>query len=157
EAEINKTQNWALNFFDNSNGHNENPYNIQSDLQEMMQHLVGIVRLEDELVQASEELKKLSNRMLNVKVTGNREYNNGWHTAIDLKNLLTVSNAITLSAIQRKESRGAHFREDYHAKSDTFSKHNTLIKKGTDGEMIVSKRPIPEIRDDLKKVIEEMK
>jgi succinate dehydrogenase / fumarate reductase flavoprotein subunit len=95
--------------------------------------------------------------MKNVKVSGNREYNNGWHTAMDLKNMLTVSNAITLSAIQRKESRGAHFREDYQNKEKSFADHNTLIKKGSDGEMMISKKPIPEIREELKKVIEEMK
>jgi succinate dehydrogenase / fumarate reductase flavoprotein subunit len=157
ENEINKTQHWALKFFDNSDGKNENPYKIQTDLQEMMQDLVGIVRKEDELTRAIEELKKQTNRIEKVKVTGNREYNNGWHTALDLNNLLTVSNAITLSAIQRKESRGAHFREDYQAKENAYAKHNILIKKGVNGEMLVDKKPIPEIRDDLKKVIEEMK
>lgn len=156
EKEINKTQNWALKFFDHSEN-NENPYQIQSDLQEIMQHLVGIVRKEDELNRAIEELRKLTNRIEKVKVTGNREYNNGWHTALDLNNLLTVSNAITLSAIQRKESRGAHFREDYQAKDEVFAKHNTVIKKGSDGEMLVKQKPIPEIPDDFKNVIEEMK
>ena len=157
ENEINKTQHWALKFFDNSDGKNENPYKIQTDLQEMMQDLVGIVRKEDELTRAIEELKKQTNRIEKLKVTGNREYNNGWHTALDLNNLLTVSNAITLSAIQRKESRGAHFREDYQAKENAYAKHNILIKKGVNGEMLVDKKPIPEIRNDLKKVIEEMK
>ncbi len=156
EQEINKTQDWALKFFDN-NENKENPYRIQSDLQEMMQDLVGIVRKEDELNRAVEELKKLTNRIEKVQVAGNREYNNGWHTALDLNNLLTVSNAITLSAIQRKESRGAHFREDYQAKDEAFAKHNTVIKKGSDGEMQVKQKPIPQIPDDLKKVIEEMK
>ena len=156
ETEINKTQDWALTFF-NNNENNENPYQIQSDLQEMMQNLVGIVRKEDELNRAIEELRKLTNRSEKVKVTGNREYNNGWHTALDLNNLLTVSNTITLSAIQRKESRGAHFREDYQAKDEAFAKHNTIIKKGADGEMLVKQKPIPEIPDDLKNVIEEMK
>ena len=157
ENEINKTQHWALKFFDNSDGKNENPYKIQTDLQEMMQDLVGIVRKEDELTRAIEELKKQTNRIEKLKVTGNREYNNGWHTALDLNNLLTVSNAITLSAIQRKESRGAHFREDYQAKDEAFAKHNTIIKKGSNGEMLVKQKPIPQIPDDLKKVIEEMK
>jgi succinate dehydrogenase / fumarate reductase flavoprotein subunit len=157
ENEINKTQHWALKFFDNSDGKNENPYKIQTDLQEMMQDLVGIVRKENELTRAIEELKKQTNRIEKLKVTGNREYNNGWHTALDLNNLLTVSNAITLSAIQRKESRGAHFREDYQAKDEAFAKHNTIIKKGSNGEMLVKQKPIPQIPDDLKKVIEEMK
>ena len=81
-----------------------------------MQQLVGIVRNENEMLSAVEHLQMLRTRAENVRVTGNREYNNGWHTALDLKNLLTVSEAITMSALERKESRGAHFREDYPEK-----------------------------------------
>src|SRR5687768_1433990 len=135
----------------------ENPYQLQYDLQEMMQDLVGIVRNESELQQANEELKKLVDRAQNVKVIGNREYNNGWHTSIDLFNMLTVSQAVTISAIQRKESRGAHFREDYPDKDDQNGKFNSVIRKGTDGQMEVSTQPLVEIRPDLKQIIEEMK
>ena len=135
----------------------ENPYQLQYDLQEMMQDLVGIVRNEDELVKAKDELQNLKERAGSVRLIGNREYNNGWHTSIDLHNLLTVSEAITLSAIQRKESRGAHFREDYPDKDDQNGKFNSVITKGSDGEMSIGKESLPEIRQDLLELIKEMK
>jgi succinate dehydrogenase / fumarate reductase flavoprotein subunit len=90
-------------------------------------------------------------------VTGNREFNPGWHTALDLENLLTVSEAVTIAAIERKESRGAHFREDHPNKDAESGKFNIIIKKDSNGEMILKKEPIPEMREDLKKIIEEMK
>ena len=89
-------------------------------LQDMMQDLVGIVRREEEMQRALEELRDLGERAGKVAVTGNREYNGGWHTALDLHNLLTVSEIITRAAIERKESRGAHFRDDYPQKDDTM-------------------------------------
>ncbi len=89
---------------------------MQHDLQDMMQDLVGIVRREDEMQQALDEHRgSCSERAEHVAVAGNREYNPGWHTALDLHNLLTVSEAITRAALERKESRGAHFRDDYPA------------------------------------------
>ena len=130
---------------------------MQYDLQEMMQDLVGIVRKEEELLKAIEGLKKLCERSNKVRVIGNREYNNGWHTALDLQNLLTVSEAITKAAIERKESRGAHFREDYPEKDEQSGKFNLIIFKGEDGQMQVKKEPLREIRTDLKQIIEEMK
>src|SRR6185503_2639933 len=81
----------------------EGPYAVQRDLQEMMQDLVGIMRREEEMVRALDGLQKLWERARKVGVSGNREYNPGWHTALDLKNLLTVSEAVTRSAIERKE------------------------------------------------------
>jgi succinate dehydrogenase / fumarate reductase flavoprotein subunit len=93
----------------------ENPYAIQHDLQDMMQSLVGIVRQESEMREAREASPRT--RAGNAGIVGNREYNNGWHTALDLHNLLTVSEAITVAALERKESRGAHFRDDFPAKS----------------------------------------
>ncbi|HKO79686.1 MAG TPA: FAD-binding protein, partial [Chitinophagaceae bacterium] len=135
----------------------ENPFQVQYDLQEMMQDLVGIVRKEEELQKAMDELKKLWRRSGKVKVVGNREYNNGWHTALDLQNLLTVSEAITRAAIERKESRGAHFREDYPEKDEKTGKFNLIIFKGKDGQMQVKREPLQEMRSDLKQIIEEMK
>src|ERR1700736_3826356 len=101
----------ALAPFEQSGG--ENPYEIQRDLQESMQELVGIVRNKDEMRGALDTIDNLKTRAVKVAVAGNREYNPGWHTALDLKNLLTVSEAITRAALERKESRGAQFREDY--------------------------------------------
>ena len=92
-----------------------------------------------------------------VKVVGNREYNNGWHTALDLQNLLTVSEAIARAAVERKESRGAHFSEDHPQKDDKAGKYNLIIYKGDDGQMQARRDPLREIRSDLKQIIEEMK
>ncbi len=138
-------------------GIGENPYSVQHDLQETMQDKVGIVRNESEMKEALEELKKFWEREESVGVDGNREFNPGWHTALDLKNLLTVSEAVTRAALERKESRGAQFREDYPDKSDRFSKVNTIISRNDDGSMQVRLDPLPEMPDYLKQVIEEMK
>ncbi len=135
----------------------ENPYAIQHDLQDMMQDLVGIVRQESEMREARERLAGLRQRAAKAGVGGNREYNNGWHTAIDLHNLLTVSEAIAIAAIERKESRGAHFRDDFPAKSDAYSTFNYVIRKGAGGEMTLTPTPIPEMPAELKQVIEENK
>ena len=135
----------------------ESPFDIQFALQGMMQQLVGIVRNEIELLRAAEHLKLMRKRAMNVHVVGNREFNPGWHTALDLHNLLTVSEAVTVAAVERKESRGAHFREDYPDKDAENGKCNLVIKKSQQDEMIIRKEPIPEMRADLKKIIEEMK
>ena len=135
----------------------ENPYAVQSDLQDMMQDLVGIVRQESEMREAITRLDGLKARAAKAGITGNREYNNGWHTAIDLHNLLTVSEAIARAAVERKESRGAHFREDYPNKSDEFSTFNFVIQRGGQGEMTLSRVPIAPIPAELQAVIEENK
>ena len=133
----------------------ENPYAIQKDLQETMQDLVGIVRNETEMREALERIRKFRSRAAKAAVTGNREYNPGWHTAIDLKNLLTVSEAIPRAALERKESRGAQFRDDYPNKDDAFGKVNTIVSKADDGSMAVRLEPLPEMPDYLKRIIEE--
>jgi succinate dehydrogenase / fumarate reductase flavoprotein subunit len=143
----------ALKPFENGSG--DNPYSVQRDLQEVMQQNVGIVRDEGEMRSALDHLKTFWERAARVGVTGNRDFNPGWHTALDLKNLLTVSEAITRAALERKESRGAQFREDYSEKDERFSKVNTLIRKGEDGGMEVLLEPLPEMPDYLKQVIEE--
>jgi succinate dehydrogenase / fumarate reductase flavoprotein subunit len=135
----------------------DGPYQVQHELQEMMQKLVGIVRREDEMRQALDGLGKLYEREKTVAVYGHREYNPGWHTAIDLKHLLTVSEAITRAAIDRKESRGGHFREDFPDKDPAAAKYNSVIAKGADGLMQLRREQIPPMREDLKQVIEEMK
>jgi succinate dehydrogenase / fumarate reductase, flavoprotein subunit len=135
----------------------DNPFQIQYDLQEVMQNLVGIVRKEEELLKAMDELKNLQVRFRQVRVMGNREYNNGWHTALDLQNLLTVSEAITRAAIERKESRGAHFREDYPQKDEHTGNCNLIIVKGEDGQMMVKRISIREMQPNLKQIIDEMK
>jgi succinate dehydrogenase / fumarate reductase, flavoprotein subunit len=123
----------------------------------MMQDLVGIVRREDEMQKALEGLAKLKERAKHATVKGNREYNPGWHTALDLHNLLTVSEAITRCGLVRKESRGGHFRDDYPDKAPAFGKINHVTRKGPDGEMQTEQVTIPEMPADLKQIIEEMK
>src|SRR2546421_10570644 len=145
----------ALAPFERTGG--ENPYEIQRDLQELMQDNVGIVRTESEMQHALEQLEKLKEHASNAGVIGHREFNPGWHTALDLKNLLTASEAITRAAIERKESRGAQFREDYPNKEDRFAKVNTMISKAEDGSMRIRLEPLPEMPDYLKRVVEEMK
>ena len=138
-------------------GRSENPYAIQQDLQEFMQRLVGIVRQEDEMLNALGNIERLWERAKAVGVTGQREYNPGWHTALDLRHLLTVSEAITRCAIERKESRGGHFREDYPEKAAEFGKINMVVRKANDGAMDLRRLPLPEMPAELKQVIEEQK
>ncbi len=135
----------------------EGPYQVQTALQEMMQSLVGIVRREAEMVRALDELSKLLDRSRNVVVSGHREYNPGWHTAIDLKHLLTVSEAITRSAIERKESRGGHFRDDFPNKNAPDGKMNIVLCKAADGSMRTRRELIPEMPQHLQHIIQEMK
>jgi succinate dehydrogenase / fumarate reductase flavoprotein subunit len=134
----------------------ELPYAIQAELQEKMQDLVGIVRREEEMQQVLGIVAELKERAAHVSAPGNREYNPGWHTAIDLDNLLTVSEAIALSAIERKESRGGHFRDDYPDKDAAhFANVNVRVRKGEDGRMQVDQVPMAELPEDLQAIIDE--
>ena len=133
------------------------PYDIQFELQDFMQDLVGIVRTEKDMALALTKLADMKKRAANVSAGGNREYNPGWHTAIDLRNLLTVSEAIALSAIDRKESRGAHFREDYPDKVASEGTYNHTIRPGADGSMILEREPLPAMTEAMKQIVEEMK
>jgi succinate dehydrogenase / fumarate reductase flavoprotein subunit len=135
----------------------ENPYKVQADLQESMQALVGIVRLEGEMKDALTRIAGFNERAARVGVDGHREYHSGWHTALDLRNLLAVSEAIARSAIERKESRGGHFREDHPDKVAEYSTINMMVKQVAGGGMQLSRIPIPPIPDHLKQVIEEQK
>ena len=152
-GDIEEAAQHALEPFQRADG--ENPYAVQHDLQETMQDSVGIVRTENEMVSALENLKKFRDRANRVGVTGNREFNPGWHTALDLPNLLTVSEAITRAAIERKESRGAQFREDFPNKDPKLGNVNTIIWRGDNGEMKVRLDPIPAMPQELKQIIEE--
>ena len=135
----------------------EGPYHVQHDLQSMMQDLVGIVRQEGEMRQALERLDGLRARAAVVGVGGNREYNPGWHTAMDLGNMLVISEAIARSALERKESRGGHFRDDYPEKDPAYATFNLVARKGADGTMTLIREPIPAMPPELERVIEEQK
>jgi succinate dehydrogenase / fumarate reductase flavoprotein subunit len=135
----------------------DNPFAVQEELQDTMQSLVGIVRMESEMQEAYTRLQKYKERWARVSVSGHREYNGGWHTAIDLQNLLNVAEAITVSALERKESRGGHFREDYPEKVAEYGTFNIMVKQEPGGGIKVSRIPLPEMPDYLKQVIEEQK
>jgi succinate dehydrogenase / fumarate reductase flavoprotein subunit len=122
-----------------------------------MQELVGIVRQEQEMLQALERLRELKGASERVGVDGNREYNAGWHTALDLHSLLTVSEIVTRAALERKESRGAHFRDDFPTKDKQYDGFNIVVRKGAGGEMQLTRQPIPPMREDLQQIIQEMK
>jgi succinate dehydrogenase / fumarate reductase flavoprotein subunit len=139
------------------NTQGEGPYQVQYALQDMMQDLVGIVRNEEEMRRALEGLARLRERASRVGVGGHREYNPGWHAALDLHNLLTVSEAITRSALERKESRGGHFREDHPDKDPAFGAVNVIVRKERDGGMAVSRARIAEMPAELKAIIDQMK
>ena len=160
EAQVEEAAREALAAFDraaDSGASAEGPYQVQYDLQDTMQTLVGIVRRQEEMVQALDKLGTLQERAEHVAVHGHREYNPGWHTALDLRHLLTVSEAITRGAIERKESRGGHFRDDFPGKDAAEGKVSIVVKKAADGSMQVRRETIPDMPPELKQVIEEMK
>ncbi len=155
-AAVARSAAWALAPFERA-AEGEGAYHIQHDLQTMMQELVGIVRQEAEMQQAMERLAGLRERAVRVGAIGNREYNPGWHTAMDLDNLLTISEAITRSAIERKESRGGHFREDYPEKDPEASRFNVVVRKGADGTMQLTRQPVTPPSAEQARIIEEQK
>jgi len=156
-AEVDRATCRALEPFERGEHNGEGPFQIQHELQASMQELVGIVRNEAEMLRALEEIERLKARAGHVGVVGHREYNPGWHTALDLTNLLTVSEAVTRAAIERKESRGAQFREDYPEKDPAYGAFNIVVRKGADGRMELERRAIGEMPGELRAVIEEMK
>jgi succinate dehydrogenase / fumarate reductase flavoprotein subunit len=156
EAQVQRTAAKALEPFERGPAA-ENPYSIQHELQEKMQDLVGIVRVEAEMEQALEVVAGLRVRAEHAGIAGHRQYNNGWHTAMDLDQLLTVSEAITRAALLRKESRGAQFREDFPNKDPEWGKSNIVVRRTPEGEMRVERRPIIPVPPELQEIIEEMK
>jgi succinate dehydrogenase / fumarate reductase flavoprotein subunit len=149
---------FALSPFEGKgNGSGDGPFQIQHRLQSIMQDGVGIVRREAEMRKALEQVQAMEREAEHVTIPGNREYNPGWHTALDLRNLLTISEAVARAAIERKESRGGHFRDDYPEKDPTFGTFNITLKKAADGSMQLERVPIAPMPAELKAVIEEMK
>ncbi len=156
-AQVDEAIRAALAPFDRGEAGGENAFNVQHELQGTMQDLVGIVRTENEMLRAIEMIGKFKARAAKVGVSGHREYNPGWHTSIDLGNLLTVSEAIAKAAVERKESRGAQFREDYPEKSAECAKFNIILRKGGDGQMRVIREPVRPLPAELQQVVEENK
>lgn len=158
EKQIDEIAKWALAPFEReSAGGNENPFQLQAYLQDRMQELVGIVRVENELAQAIDMIQEVRAKADKAACGGNRGFNPGWHTALELTHMLTVAEAITRAAKERKESRGGHFREDFPEKSEEFGRINIAIRKDDDGNMEVKKVPKTPLRDDLQAIINEMK
>jgi succinate dehydrogenase / fumarate reductase flavoprotein subunit len=153
EAEIEEATRESLAPIERSGG-GENPYAIHEDLRALMQDLVGIVRLEDELRAALDKLAQLRERAARVRVGGNIQYNPGWHLALDLKNMLDVSEAVTRAALERKESRGAHTREDFPDSEAQWGKVNVIVRQGPGG-IEVTQRPLSEMPSELKELLKE--
>ena len=158
ESQLEEFSKQALAPFDReTNAVDQNPFQIQANLQEKMQELVGIVRVENELIQAIDKIKDFGEQAGKASCGGNRGYNPGWHTAMELKHMITVAEAIARAAKERKESRGGHFREDFPNKSEEFGKVNICIRKDGAGNMEVKKIPKLKVREDLQQIIDEMK
>ncbi len=134
----------------------ESPYDVHRDLQESMQDLVGIFRNQDDMNKGLENIEQFKERARKVRVDGSRMFNPGWHLARDLRNMLIVSEAVALSARERKESRGAHARVDFEKLDDAvWGKQHNIIKSNSDGSMNLSQRPLMEMPEELKQVLAE--
>jgi succinate dehydrogenase / fumarate reductase flavoprotein subunit len=135
----------------------ENPYDVHAELQQMMNDLVGIIRREHEMEEAIRGLAELRARVNRVGVVGGRAFNPGWHLALDLRNMLLVSECVARAALLRQESRGGHTREDYSTMSAQWRQTNlicALSDEVGDGQIAVTEQPIAAIRDDLKALFE---
>jgi succinate dehydrogenase / fumarate reductase, flavoprotein subunit len=138
-------------------GEGENPYTVHRDLQEVMQNLVGIFRVEEDMTKAMNELEKLKARAARVRVEGSRLFNPGWHLSRDLKSMLTVSEAVTRSAMARKESRGAHSRIDFPKLDEqVWGKQHNLVTREGEG-MKLQQIPVDAIPGELNELLAEEK
>jgi succinate dehydrogenase / fumarate reductase, flavoprotein subunit len=157
EAEVDAIAASALEPFERDRG--ENPYTIHRELEESMHSLVGIIRTESELREALEKIAEYRERAERMSVEGHRQFNPGWHLALDLRSMLAVSEAITRAALDRKESRGGHTRDDFPQTDPEFAKVNVRVRQaaGGDGGLEVDHLPLPEMPDDLKALFEEKK
>ena len=154
-SQVEEAARWALAPFDRGSA-GEAPYQVQTDLQDRMQDLVGIVRTESEMLRALDVVAELcASGPLASACPATASTTAAGIRRSTCANLLTVSEAITRAAIERKESRGGHFRDDYPEKVDAFGKLNIIVRKGRDGEMMIARQPIPEMPAELKRIIEE--
>lgn len=149
EADVSRAEQDALAPFELEGG--ENPYAIQQDLQQHMNDLVGIIRTGDELTQALKEVQGFKERAERLSVVGAREYNPGWHLALDLRNMLLVSECIAKAALERTESRGGHTRDDYPMTDDTWGTKNLVLRLDpATGEVDLAHQDLPVMPDELK-------
>ena len=140
----------SLQPFDESPG--ENPYTLHEELRTVMQNLVGIVRTDEDLRSALQKLDELRARSASVRVGGNIQYNPGWHLALDLKNMVDISEAVTRAALARTESRGGHTREDFPASDDEWGRVNNIVRQADSGIEVV-REPLPELPDEVKDIL----
>ena len=152
QADIEREAAEALKCF--GDGQAENPYAIHEDLRAVMQSLVGIVRTDEDLRAALVKIGELRVRAAKAKVGGNIQFNPGWHLALDLKNMLDISEAVTKAALERKESRGGHTREDFPETDKEWGKLNCIVRQNKDG-IGVTREPLPEMPPELAKLLKE--
>jgi succinate dehydrogenase / fumarate reductase flavoprotein subunit len=152
EAAVTEVTEHAVGFF--AHAASENAYTVHQDLQETMQDLVGIIRTEGELLEAKEQLVSLGERAAKVSVEGNRSFNPGWHLALDLESMIAGATCTTLGAIERRESRGGHTREDYPKPDPEFEKVN-MVTRLRGGEIVVAAEPKPVMPSELAELFEE--
>jgi succinate dehydrogenase / fumarate reductase, flavoprotein subunit len=156
EADIRSAAQAALAPFEIQDG-GENPYTIQKDLQDVMQRLVGIIRTEAELRESLVEIERLKERAKSLAVEGHRQYNPGWHLAIDLTNMLIVSECIAKAALERTESRGGHTRDDFPGPDDSWGQVNlvlTLAGGDFSAPVDLAHQPLPVMPDELKELFD---
>jgi succinate dehydrogenase / fumarate reductase flavoprotein subunit len=152
EADVQAAAEEALGPFEQTGG--ENPYTVHQELQQTMQELVGIIRRADELERALKEIQALKDRAKRVSVEGHRQYNPGWHLALDLRSMLTVAECVTVAALTRKESRGGHTRDDFPKADPEWGKLNIELTEQL-GEVRMRTRPLPEMPTELQSLFEE--
>jgi succinate dehydrogenase / fumarate reductase, flavoprotein subunit len=154
-ADVLASEDLALVPFEDRTG-SENPYTIHIDLQETMQDLVGIIRSEGELTESLAQIEELKGRAGKLAVEGHRQYNPGWHLALDLRNMLIVSECIAKAALERTESRGGHTRDDFPLPDDGWATQNLVLSLNSSGDGVdLRHQPLPVMPDELKTFFEE--
>jgi succinate dehydrogenase / fumarate reductase flavoprotein subunit len=143
----------ALAPFERDGG--ENAYTVQHDLQQTMHDLVGIIRTEPEMKEALERIAALKQRVANLSVDGHRQYNPGWHLALDLPHMLIVSECIARAALEREESRGGHTRDDFPSPDPEWARINLICSRTADGGVTLTRQPLPQMPSELAEIFEE--
>jgi succinate dehydrogenase / fumarate reductase flavoprotein subunit len=149
QESIQKAQSRISQFFEPATGATENPYALHAELQQVTNDLVGIIRTESELVAALEKIKVFRDRIKNVRVSGERFFNPGFHVALDLENMLVVANCIASAALIRQESRGGHTRDDYPKMDPNWRQINLICSQDANGDIEVEKVPLPSMPEEL--------
>jgi succinate dehydrogenase / fumarate reductase, flavoprotein subunit len=150
DSDLADAEQLALSPFAGSDSGTENPYTIQQELQQTMNDLVGIIRTREELEKSLGEIEKLKDRAKNLKVSGDRQYNPGWHLAIDLRNMLLVSECVAKAALEREESRGGHTRDDHPGFDEKWGTLNIALSINAAGDGVdLAIQPLPVMPDEL--------